>query len=110
MTHKLSAAGQLVSYMYITPTEGECVNGEDWKYDEVAEADKWYTMYMYIRLNDPGVWWRALCACNSCRLRLRCDICSLPYVCILYPSHSKSLSVSGWNIEYTTHMTDTSKA
>ena len=48
-------AGQLVTYMYITPTECECINGEDWPYTKAAEADKWYTMYMYIKLGTPGV-------------------------------------------------------
>lgn len=47
-------AGQLVSYMYITPTKTECVNGEDWKYNKFAEGGKWYTMYMHVKLNEPG--------------------------------------------------------
>jgi hypothetical protein len=48
------SAGQLVTYMYITPTTDTCVNGEDWLYKQKAEADVWYTMYMYIKLNTPG--------------------------------------------------------
>jgi hypothetical protein len=44
-----------MSYMYVTPTDDECINGENWWYDKAVEADVWYTMYMYIKLNTPGM-------------------------------------------------------
>ena len=47
-------AGRLMSYMYISPTGDECVNGEDWWYDGNVTAGTWHTMYMYIKLNTPG--------------------------------------------------------
>lgn len=43
-----------MSYMYISPTGDECVNGEDWWYDGNVTAGAWHTMYMYIKLNTPG--------------------------------------------------------
>ena len=47
-------AGRLMSYMYISPTDEECVNGEDWWYDANVTAGVWHTMFMYIKLNTPG--------------------------------------------------------
>lgn len=60
-----------MSYMYATPTKEECVNGENWWYEKSIEAEVWYTMYMYIKLNTPG----AHCSCSSmpalCKMQLR---------------------------------------
>jgi hypothetical protein len=43
-----------MSYMYATPTDDECINGENWYYNMTAKAEVWYTMYMHVKLNTPG--------------------------------------------------------
>ena len=46
--------GNLVSYMYY-PGHDRTQCGEDWPWDFQIEDDRWYTLHMHVRVNDPGM-------------------------------------------------------